>query len=93
MPANKKYLSSNGQRFLKVTAGILGGLIITILFHNALAIIIEDKNWLIITSSYSSFIIWVFMLVLAFMIENGWKTWGIYLALILLFSSIIYLNK
>ena len=93
MPANKKYLSSNGQRFLKITAGILGGLIITILFHNALAIIIEDKNWLIITSSYSSFIIWVFMMVLAFMIENGWKTWGIYLALILLFSSIIYLNK
>jgi len=39
MPANKKYLSSGGQQFLKTTAGILGGFIVTILFHNTIGIL------------------------------------------------------
>ena len=93
MPANTKYLSSTKQRALKITAGVLGGLIITILFHNAGASLLEEKGWLIITSAYSSFLVWVLLLIIAFMAKNGWKIWGIYLSLIILFSITIYLNK
>jgi ABC-type antimicrobial peptide transport system permease subunit len=93
MPANKKYLSSGGQQFLKITAGIFGGFIVTILFHNAIAVLLKDKGWLIITSAYSSFIVWVFMIVFAFMAKSGWKIWGIYLSITLLFSVIVYIYK
>lgn len=92
MPANKKYLSSNGQRFLKISAGVLGGLSITVLFHNAIASLLIDKDWLITTSAYSSFIIWALLVILAFMSKNGWKIWGIYLFFIMAFSLIIYLS-
>ncbi|WP_299528795.1 hypothetical protein [Ulvibacterium sp.] len=93
MPANAKYLSSPGQRVLKITAGILGGLLITILFHNAIGILLNDKSGLIATTAYTSFILWAILLAIPFLIKNGWKTWGLYLLLILLFASIIFLNK
>lgn len=93
MPANKKHLSSGGQRFLKITAGIIGGLILTILFHNALGVLLEDKGWLIITSAYSSFILWAVFMIFAFLAKSGWKIWGTYLLLIIIFGTIIYLNK
>lgn len=93
MPANTKYLSSGGQRFLKTTAGILGGFFVTILLHNAIGTLLENKGPLIITTGYSSFIVWAALLVIAFMVKNGWKTWGIYLLLCVLFGTIIYLNQ
>ena len=93
MPANPKYLSSSGQRVLKITAGILGGLILTVFIHNALGILLKDKGWLIITSAYSSFILWVTLLIIAFLSKNGWKIWGIYITLICIFATTIFLNK
>ena len=66
---------------------------ITILFHNAFASLLEEKGWLIITSAYSSFLVWTLLMVIAFMSKNGWKIWGIYLSLIILFSITIYFNK
>ena len=39
MPANKKYLTQSPlQRFLKITAGFVGGFIITEAFHMILAL-------------------------------------------------------
>ncbi|MEM8846749.1 MAG: hypothetical protein AAGD17_06575 [Bacteroidota bacterium] len=93
MPANAKYLSSGRQRFLKTSAGILGGFIVTILLHNAIGTMLVAKGPLIITTGYSSFIVWAALLVIAFMAKNGWKIWGIYLLLIALFGTIIYLNQ
>jgi hypothetical protein len=90
MPANPKYLSSTGQRWLKLTAGILGGFIVTILFHNALGVFLTEKGGLVITSAYTSFLLWAALMVVALMIKNGWKTWGIYLILIVIFSVIIF---
>ena len=86
-------MSDPGQRLLKITAGILGGFLVTILFHNALGSLLVDKGGLIITSAYSSFFLWAALLVIAFLIKNGWKVWGIYLVLIVLFATIIFLNK
>lgn len=93
MPANTKYLSSGGQRFLKITAGILGGFLVTILFHNAIGSMLESKGGLIITTGYTSFLLWAALMVIAFMVKNGWKVWGIYLLLILFLGAIIFLNK
>ncbi|MEM7382209.1 MAG: hypothetical protein AAF361_13570 [Bacteroidota bacterium] len=93
MPANTKYLSSGGQRFLKITAGILGGFVITILFHNAIGTMLEAKGGIIITTGYTSFIMWATLMVVAFMVKNGWKTWGIYLLAIVLLGAVIYFNK
>ena len=93
MPANPKHLSNSGQRFLKITAGILGGYFVTIFFHNALGSILHHKGALIITTAYTSFLMWASLLVLAFMSKNGWKIWGIYILLTLIFSGILFLNK
>jgi len=93
MPANTKYLSSGGQRFLKTSAGILGGFMITILFHNAIGSMLESKGGLIITTGYTSFILWAALMVVAFMVKNGWKIWAIYVLTIVLLGVVIYLNR
>ncbi|MDO5970890.1 hypothetical protein Q4Q35_13845 [Flavivirga aquimarina] len=92
MPANPKYLSSNWQRFAKISAGFLGGYFITITSHMALSYWVNHVN-LIITSSFTSFILWVILMIIAFLAKNGWKIWGIYLILSLLFLIIIYFSK
>lgn len=86
-------MSSPGQRILKITAGILGGFIITILFHNAIGTMLAFKGGLIITTGYTAFILWAALMIIAFLFKNGWKVWGIYLLCILLLGMIIYFNK
>ncbi|MEO1009655.1 MAG: hypothetical protein AAFX53_00020 [Bacteroidota bacterium] len=93
MPANPKYLSSPGQRLLKITAGILGGFALTILFHNALGSLLEEKGALLSTSAYTSFLLWGALMVIAFLAKNGWKVWGAYLLVIVVFGVVIFLNK
>ena len=93
MSANKKHLSSPSQRILKITAGLLGGFFVTIFFHNALGSVLEQKGALIITTAYTSFLMWAGLMVLAFLSKNGWKIWGLYLLLTLVFAGIIFLNK
>lgn len=93
MPANKKYLTpSFSQRFAKITAAIIGGLIIAVLFHMALA------SWfnhvvVIITSTFSAFILWAVLMVLAFMGKNGWKVWSMYLLASLVLFVIFYFGN
>ncbi|MEC3965229.1 hypothetical protein [Flagellimonas halotolerans] len=79
MPANKKYLTpSPWQRFAKISAAIFGGFIVAIMFHMALASWF-DHVAVIITSTFSAFVLWAVLMVVAFMGKNGWKVWGIYL--------------
>ena len=92
MPANSKHLSSNGQRLLKVTAGFLGGYLVTVTSHLALSFWFDPIN-VIITSTFTGFILWVILMIVAFIVKNGWKIWGIYLLLTLLFSFLIYLGN
>ncbi len=92
MPANPKYLSSNSQRFAKITAGFLGGYLVTVTCHIALSFWINHIN-VIITTTFTGFILWSILMVVAFLAKNGWKIWGIYLLISLLFSFIIYLGK
>ncbi|MGK6352403.1 hypothetical protein [Parapedobacter sp. DT-150] len=81
MPAKTKYLSSPGQRVLKITAGLLGGYFLAVAIHLALALIPGIGAALLISGSFSVFFLWVIFIVLAFLARNGWKVWGIYLLL------------
>lgn len=90
MPANPKYLTkSPWQRFAKISAAILGGYVLTISFHLALAAWLNHVN-VIITSTYSSFILWAGLMIVAFLGKNGWKVWGIYLFATVVFGLIAY---
>lgn len=85
MPANKKYLSSPGQRFLKITSGFIGGYILMIAFHNFMALFFERKN-VVITAGFTGYLLWACLLLIAFLGKNGWFVWAVYLVLAFLFS-------
>lgn len=93
MPANPKYLTqSKGQRFLKITAAIFGSYLVSVSLHLALAAWF-DKAIIIMTMSFSGFIFWVALMVIAFLAKNGWKIWGFYLLLTSIFVCILYLGQ
>lgn len=93
MPANKKHLTKSGwQRFAKISAGFLGGYLVTVSFFMALAYWIDHRE-VLLTLRFGGFILWAGLLVVAFLGKNGWKTWGIYLLLTAVFSLIIYFSK
>ena len=73
MPANKKYLSSGWQRFAKVTAAIIGSLLISSFLFAALAFWLPDYKTAVITSVYGLFPVWITLMVLPFLFENGWR--------------------
>ena len=93
MPANPKYLTqSKWQRFAKITAAILGGYFVSVTFHLALASWLNRAN-VLMTMAFSGFILWVALMVVAFLAKSGWKIWGIYILLSLVFSLFIYLGQ
>ncbi|MEL1241176.1 hypothetical protein [Flavobacterium flavipallidum] len=92
MPANPKYLTqSKWQRFAKITAAILGGYLVSISFHLAVGSWFNKANT-IITMAFSAFILWVALMILAFLAKNGWKIWLVYLTLSLLFLAVSYIG-
>lgn len=93
MPANPKYLTqSKGQRIAKITAAILGGYLVSISFHLALASWFNRAN-IMITMAFSGFILWVALMIVAFLAKNGLKIWLIYLTLSLFFLGLLYLGQ
>jgi len=92
MPANQKYLSSPLQRFLKISAGLIGGYLLATSFHLALARIPFIGLNLLFSGAFSGFICWVGLMVLAFMAKNGWWVWAIYLVLSFIFAAVAYLG-
>ncbi|WP_196887214.1 hypothetical protein [Aureivirga sp. CE67] len=93
MPAQTKYLSDKTNRFLKISAGVVGGYFLSICFHLIIGLIITNKSILVMTSAYSAFLLWVAFLVFAFLIRKGKHVWLIYSISILILSFIIYLLK
>lgn len=84
MPANKKYLSSPFHRFVKITAGFIGGYLVMFSFHLLMTHLFEKKN-VIITAGITGYILWATLLLLAFLAKNGWKIWIVYLLLATIF--------
>lgn len=93
MPANVKYLTpSPWQRFAKISAGILGGYLVAMSLHVALAAWMNHVN-ILITSTFSGFILWTILMILAFLSKNGWLTWLIYLLVTIVFLGVAYSGK
>lgn len=92
MPANPKYLSNPWSRAGKISAAILGGYIVTMTIHMAFGILLEDKQPLVLTTIWSSWIMWIFFMILAFTFDKAWKAWALYTAITLLAGIVIYLN-
>ncbi|SEA01940.1 hypothetical protein SAMN05192529_10670 [Arachidicoccus rhizosphaerae] len=85
MPANKKHLTASPwQRLLKVTAAFVGGYMVSMSFH-LLLMAFMDRTTVFITMRFSVYILWAALMVIAFLAKNGWKIWGIYLGLSLIF--------
>lgn len=93
MPAHTKYLSKPGQRALKITAAIFGGYLVSASFHLMLACIPSAGGYVILISGISFFLVWAGLMVCSFLFRSGWKAWGAYLALTLLFGGVVWLVK
>lgn len=86
MPANKKYLTkSPWLRLSKILAGVVGGYAVMFSFHLLLTKVFP-KEQVIATSFFTGYILWVILLLVAFLIQNVWKVWCIYIGLTLIFS-------
>lgn len=85
MPANKKHLEASiWQRTLKITAGLVGGFLISITFHLFLMYFFPSPP--IYTTMYvTGYVLWAILFILAFLADNGYKIWLIYIGLILMF--------
>ncbi|WP_276485662.1 hypothetical protein [Paraflavitalea pollutisoli] len=91
MPANKKYLTTSPlQRTLKISAGILGGYLVSLAFLQCTMSFLPKKD-VFVTGHFTNYIIWATLMVVAFLSTNGWKVWGWYLlACVVLMSPYIY---
>lgn len=93
MPAQTKYLSSRGQRALKITAAILGAYLVSASFHLMLGVMPFGREIVVVLSGISFFMVWGGLMVVGFLARNGWKLWGLYLVLTLIFGGITWILK
>ena len=93
MPAKNEYLTTPGQRALKITAGLIGGYFLSVAIQMVLSVLIPNRTAVILTGAFSVFMLWVAFMVLAFLARNGWIIWGIYLVSTLVCAAIIYFLK
>jgi len=92
MPANPKYLSNKWQRAGKVSAAILGGFIVTTAVHMSIGILLEDKTGLVLTSIWSSWVMWIALMLVAFSFKKAWKVWLLYIGISAVATGIIIVN-
>lgn len=93
MPANPKYLStSNWQKFLKISAGIIGGYLIAALLHMCASLWLPNPGETLVSSMFSLFMLWCVLLIIPFLFEKGWKAWLLYALIIAVLYVIYYLG-
>ncbi len=94
MPANPKHLTpSSSQQFAKISAGLIGGYIITALLHMCLALWLPNPKAIIITSIYTHFMVWCALLIVPFLFKNGWASWRLYLIISIVLYVIFYFGN
>ncbi|GAB3504972.1 hypothetical protein [Emticicia fontis] len=95
MPAKKEYLTSPGQRAIKIATAILGGYFLSITFHLFIAALLpgEGRNIVMLTSTFTLFLLWGILMILPFLSKSAWKILGLYILLTIIFSIIIYLTR
>ena len=93
MPANKKHLTPTFiHRFSRITAGLIGGYAVTVSFFLALSFYFEKVS-VLFTLVFGGFLLWVALMIIAFIAKSGRKIWMVYLLLTLVFSLLIYFNQ
>jgi len=92
MPAKKEYLTSPGQRAIKIATSILGGYFLSITFHLFLGALLptDGRDMVMLTSTFTLFFLWGVLMILPFLAKSAWKILGLYMLLILLFSVTIF---
>lgn len=86
MPANKKYLTkSPWLRLSKILAGSVGGYAVMMSLHLFFTAFLPKED-VIITACFTGYILWAFLLLYAFIAENVWKVWGLYMLLTVVFA-------
>ena len=93
MPANPKYLSSGPDRAAKITAGLIGGYLLSAMFHYVLGLLVENKAAVVATSVYTLYMLWMVFFIIPFMMKSGVKAWVYYLVAIVLLVTIAYLIR
>ena len=93
MPAKKEYLTTKSQRALKITAGLIGGYFLSVTFQMMISVLIPYRTAVILSGAFSVFLLWVALIVIAFLVRNGWLIWGIYLFVTIVCSAIVFLLK
>jgi VIT1/CCC1 family predicted Fe2+/Mn2+ transporter len=93
MPANKKYLTTSPwQKAAKIVAGVIGGYIISSLLHMIGALVIPHYKEILVTSIFTLFLIWMMLLIVPYLFENGYKVLICYViviaALYMIYSSL-----
>ena len=93
MPAKREFLTTRGQRALKITAGLIGGYLLAVSFQMVLSVLIPDRTAVILTGAFTVFMFWIVLMIVAFLARNGWIIWGIYLLSTAICATIIYFLK
>lgn len=93
MPAKKEYLTTGAQRALKISAGLLGGYFLSVAVHLVLGVVLPYRMEVIVTGAFSVFLLWVALMIIPFLMRNGWVVWGIYLLSTAVCAAIVYLLK
>jgi uncharacterized membrane protein YgdD (TMEM256/DUF423 family) len=91
MPANKKYLTKSPlHKTLKITAGIIGGWFLSFAFHQCLMLIFP-KTDVYVSMHFMAYMVWVTLMIVAFLAKSGWRIWGWYILFgVILFSPYLY---
>jgi hypothetical protein len=93
MPAKKEYLTTKGQRALKITAGLIGGYFLAVAFQMMISVLVPYRTEVILTGAFSVFLLWVALMIIAFLARSGWVIWGIYLFSILVCGAVVFFLK
>ena len=91
MPAKAKYLSSGWTRFSKVVAAIFGAYFATMFMHIALAKNVPNDTPVLLTSTYTAFLVWCGLMIMIYLIKKAWISWAILLSVILISALLIFI--
>jgi hypothetical protein len=91
MPAKQKYLSGAWKRLSKILAIVFGAYAATSTLHIAIAKSVANDTPVLLTSTFSSFIVWVGLMIMVYMIRKAWISWTILFGIITISSLLIFL--
>jgi hypothetical protein len=93
MPANKKYLiKSSWAKGSKVIAAILGSFVASMSLHLALTYWLPRPT-VLITSTFSVFVIWILLMLWVYAAETAIKSWLILGSILVLSAILVILGK